>query len=137
MPEGRITAAVILHNLLAFLTFEASVLERLEGCPRDEDLPQWDTALRVWQHYRTTLPQAAPPMPVPDPGSAPAELNFTGAGAGMTFRVTCTRGGRKHCFTSMEAAAHLGAGLIKRYGWKVQMKEADLEVLLTVSGTMG
>lgn len=52
----------------------------------------------------------------------------------MTFRVTCTRGGRKHCFTSMEAAAHLGEGLMQRFGWKVQMKEADLEVLLTVSG---
>lgn len=52
----------------------------------------------------------------------------------VTFRVTCTRSGRKHCFSSMEAAGALGAGLVRRFGWKVQMKDADLEVLLAVSG---
>jgi hypothetical protein len=37
----------------------------------------------------------------------------------------------------MEAAAKLGAGLVQRFGWKVQMKDADLEVLLFVSGMGG
>lgn len=34
----------------------------------------------------------------------------------------------------MDAAAHLGAGLIEKFGWKVQMKGAMLEVLLKVVG---
>lgn len=51
-----------------------------------------------------------------------------------TFRVTCVRSGRKHSFTSMDAAGKLGAGLAKHFGWKVQMKNADIEVLLNISG---
>ena len=50
-----------------------------------------------------------------------------------TFRVTCTRGGRKHCFSSMDAAKHFGAGLARYFGWKVQLKNPDLEVLLGIS----
>lgn len=50
-----------------------------------------------------------------------------------TFRVTCTRGGRKHTFTSMDAARHFGAGLVRHFGWKVQLKNPDLEVLLGIS----
>jgi len=50
-----------------------------------------------------------------------------------TFRVTCTRGGRKHTFSSMDAARHFGAGLVKYFGWKVQLKNPDLEVLLGIS----
>lgn len=107
-------------------------------CPREEDVPQWDAALAVWRHYRTTLSQKTTPQtPVPSlepAGHTPLEP-ASHTPTEVTFRVTCTRGGRKHCFTSMEAAARLGAGLIQRYGWKVQMKEADLEVLLAVSGT--
>lgn len=55
-------------------------------------------------------------------------------GRDITFRVTCTRGGRKHRFTSQDAAKHFGAGLARCFGWKVQLKQADVEVLLVVSG---
>lgn len=55
-------------------------------------------------------------------------------GDAVSFRVTCVRGGRKHSFSSMEAAGRLGAGLVKQYGWKVQMKNADIEVLLNIQG---
>ena len=47
----------------------------------------------------------------------------------VTFRVTCTRGGGKHCFSSMDAARCFGAGLAQRFGWTVQLKNAELEVL--------
>ena len=52
----------------------------------------------------------------------------------LTFRATCTRGGRKHCFTSQDAAKYFGAGLAQYFGWKVQLKQPDIEVLLTISG---
>lgn len=50
-----------------------------------------------------------------------------------SFRVTCTRGGRKHSFSSVEAASRLGSGLNQRFSWKVQMKHPDLEVLLNIA----
>ncbi len=55
-------------------------------------------------------------------------------GDSTAFRVTCVRGGRKHVFSSMEAAGRLGAGLEKRFGWKVLMKNYDIEVLLNIRG---
>lgn len=55
-------------------------------------------------------------------------------GTPVTFRVTCTRGGGKHSFSSMDAARYFGAGLARRFGWTVQLKNAELEVLLTIMG---
>ncbi len=55
-------------------------------------------------------------------------------GNAVAFRVTCVRGGRKHVFSSMEAAGMLGAGLVKLFGWKAQMKNHDIEVLLNIHG---
>ncbi len=52
----------------------------------------------------------------------------------VTFRVTCVRRGKKHGFSSMEAASKLGAGLSKLFGWKPQMKNYDIEVLLNIHG---
>ena len=54
--------------------------------------------------------------------------------SGITFRATCTRGGRKHGFTSQDAAKHFGAGLARYFGWKVQLKQPDIEILLVISG---
>lgn len=108
---------------------QGSVLERLKELPQDDQLPHWESALRVWRHYQAVLHTHHPASPTGTTASDTEE-------GPTTFRVTCTRGGRKHGFTSMEAAAHLGAGLIQRFGWKVQMKEADLEVLLNISGRL-
>ena len=55
-------------------------------------------------------------------------------GDSTAFRVSCVRGGRQHVFSSMEAAGRLGAGLEKRFGWKVLMKNYDIEVLLNIRG---
>lgn len=55
-------------------------------------------------------------------------------GRDITFRATCTRGGRKHSFTSQEAAKYFGAGLACYFGWKVQLKQPDIEVLLDIAG---
>ena len=56
-----------------------------------------------------------------------------GATRQISFRVTCNRIGRKHCFSSVEAASHFGAGLARYFGWKVQLKDPDLEVLLNIA----
>ena len=66
----------------------------------------------------------------PDSPSAASATNETP----VTFRVTCTRGGGKHSFSSMDAARCFGAGLARRFGWTVQLKNAELEVLLTIMG---
>ena len=55
-------------------------------------------------------------------------------GRDITFRATCTRAGRKHCFSSQDAAKHFGAGLACYFGWKVRLKQPDVEVLLDISG---
>ncbi len=115
---------------------QGSVLERLKVLPHDDQLPQWESALRVWQHYQTIVLPTKHSSSSDDIASAPQSTCRPNSGGPTTFRVTCSRGGRKHVFTSNEAAAHLGAGLIQRFGWKVKMKEADLEVLLKISGTV-
>ena len=66
----------------------------------------------------------------PDSPSAASATNETP----VTFRVTCTRGGGKHSFSSMDAARCFGAGLVRRFGWTVKLKNAELEVLLTIMG---
>ena len=52
----------------------------------------------------------------------------------ITFRVTCSRGGRKHSFSSQDAAKYFGAGLAEYFGWRVKLKEFDIEILLGISG---
>lgn len=65
------------------------------------------------------------------PDSVTAQTD--GAPQQTSFRVTCNRIGRKHCFSSVEAASHFGAGLARYFGWKVQLKNPDLEVLLSIA----
>lgn len=50
-----------------------------------------------------------------------------------TFRVTCTRTGRKHTVSSMEVAKHFGSGVYLLFGWKVQLTHPDIEVLLSIT----
>ena len=128
MLQKCTVSRIVASSAKIFKKKKDTVLERLTQTPKEEDVPLWEDALKVWRHYKTT---------------SEARLSLSGEeGVGpeseprpsLTFRVTCTRSGRKHCFTSTDAAARLGAGLVGRYGWKVQMKNADLEVLLAVSG---
>ena len=82
-----------------------------------------------------SLTGPAPPL-APEDGT---ELRPYHALLGMrevTLRVTCTRGGRKHSFSSQEAAGHFGGGLARYFGWKVQLKQPAMEVLLNISDDM-
>ena len=134
------------------------MLQRLEQLPFGGSC-DWDTPLLAWQYYQETLSSSAgvaetvqPPLPdvettpsikpVDTQADATCDSDSLGAEVRLssikekpvTFRVTCTRGGRKHCFTSMDAARSLGAGLARRFGWTVQLKKPSLEVLLTIVG---
>jgi len=48
-----------------------------------------------------------------------------------SFRVTASRGGT-HEFRSQEVAAAAGAGVVQRYGWRVDLTGYDVEVMVDV-----
>lgn len=48
------------------------------------------------------------------------------------FRVTCTRTGNNHSFSSPEAAAKFGGGINDWFGWRVDLSHPDIEVLLNI-----
>ncbi|XP_041350135.1 THUMP domain-containing protein 3-like [Gigantopelta aegis] len=49
-----------------------------------------------------------------------------------TFRVTCNRTGEGHSFDSMCAAANFGDAVQTYFGWNVDMKNFDIEVILNI-----
>lgn len=50
-----------------------------------------------------------------------------------SFRVTCSRTGSKHSFSSVEAAASFGGSLNDLFHWRVDLSNADIEVLLNIT----
>ena len=50
-----------------------------------------------------------------------------------SFRVTCYRNGKKHCFQSPQAACVFGGAVQDYLQWNVKMKEYDLEVVLDIN----
>jgi len=48
------------------------------------------------------------------------------------FRVTCTRTGNNHSFSSPEAAAKFGGGINDWFHWHVDLSNPDIEVLLNI-----
>ena len=49
------------------------------------------------------------------------------------FRATCYRTGQNHAFNSMCAAANFGGAVQTYFGWNVDMKNFDIEVVLTIN----
>jgi len=49
-----------------------------------------------------------------------------------SFRATCYRSGTSHCFQSPEAAAHFGGAVQDFFGWKVDLSNYDIEVVLCI-----
>ncbi|XP_071082717.1 tRNA (guanine(6)-N(2))-methyltransferase THUMP3-like [Haliotis cracherodii] len=52
-----------------------------------------------------------------------------------SFRVTCNRAGEGHNFDSMCAAANFGGAVQNYFGWNVDMKKFDVEVILNIEWT--
>jgi len=55
-----------------------------------------------------------------------------GALARPSFRITAARAG-EHAFISQQVAAAAGAGVVERYGWKVDLEGYDLDVRVYVT----
>ncbi|KAM4652888.1 tRNA (guanine(6)-N(2))-methyltransferase THUMP3 [Discoglossus pictus] len=51
----------------------------------------------------------------------------------LKFRVTCSRAGDNHSFTSNDAARDFGGAVQDHFKWKADMKNFDVEVLLNIS----
>jgi len=49
-----------------------------------------------------------------------------------SFRATCHRTGSHHCFQSPAAAAHFGGAVQDYFGWKVDLSNYDIEVVLWI-----
>uniref|UniRef100_S4R892 THUMP domain containing 3 n=1 Tax=Petromyzon marinus TaxID=7757 RepID=S4R892_PETMA len=62
----------------------------------------------------------------------PEELPGGDGGRTLRFRVTCNRAGDGHSFTSMEVAREFGGAVQDHFGWKADMKNFDVEVLVNI-----
>jgi len=50
----------------------------------------------------------------------------------LSFRATCYRTGKHHCFQSPDAAAHFGGAVQEYFGWNVDLNNYDIEVVLCI-----
>ena len=74
-------------------------------------------------------------FPQPDHGSTSNKFQGNESLATSTlprFRVTCTRTGNNHSFSSPEAAAKFGGGINDWFHWRVDLSNPDIEVLLNI-----
>ncbi|KAM6980742.1 tRNA (guanine(6)-N(2))-methyltransferase THUMP3 [Aplochiton taeniatus] len=69
----------------------------------------------------------------PDVDSSPQDSEESAAEDKVTkFRVTCSRAGDKHSFSSNEAARDFGGAVQEFFQWKADMTKFDVEVLLNI-----
>lgn len=69
----------------------------------------------------------------PDVESSPQDSEESAAEDKVTkFRVTCSRAGDKHSFSSNEAARDFGGAVQEFFQWKADMTKFDVEVLLNI-----
>lgn len=154
-----VRAAHVNIHIVVMAINQLTVLERLECLPQDESIDWW-TPLAAWQYYQelvkgssgggggggeghegvevdagseTELSGIVPPTAIDTSSSSSSSTAFPEQFRDVSFRVTCTRTG-KHSFKSMEAAGSLGAGVIRHFGWRVDLKNSDIEILLCISG---
>ncbi|XP_075525695.1 tRNA (guanine(6)-N(2))-methyltransferase THUMP3-like [Dermacentor variabilis] len=96
---------------------------------------RWETGLEVWRRMH---PNAKFELAdffhqrQKEPDSGAGDEKETDKKEGPKFRVTCHRSGENHKFTSMEAAAVFGGAVNDFFGWGVDMRNYDLEVVLHV-----
>nr|XP_020463498.1 THUMP domain-containing protein 3 [Monopterus albus] len=69
----------------------------------------------------------------PDTETCAQDLEESAAMAKLIkFRVTCSRAGDKHSFSSNEAARDFGGAVQEFFQWKADMTKFDIEVLLNI-----
>lgn len=62
----------------------------------------------------------------------PDQEDLLPEGKVLKFRVTCSRAGDKHSFSSNEAARDFGGAVQEHFQWKADMTKFDIEVLLNI-----
>ncbi|CAL9704665.1 unnamed protein product [Knipowitschia caucasica] len=67
-----------------------------------------------------------------DAETSPPDLEETAEAKVIKFRVTCSRAGDKHSFSSNEAARDFGGAVQEHFQWKADMTKFDIEVLLNI-----
>lgn len=80
------------------------------------------------------LPEAAAPAEIQSKVESTAEVEDSTEAAPeakvIKFRVTCSRAGDKHSFSSNEAARDFGGAVQEFFQWKADMTKFDVEVVL-------
>ncbi|KAH6921800.1 hypothetical protein HPB50_004999 [Hyalomma asiaticum] len=96
---------------------------------------RWETALEVWRRMHPSAKFELADFfrkHQMEPNSGAGDEKEAEKKEGPKFRVTCHRSGENHKFTSMEAAAVFGGAVNDTFGWGVDMRNFDLEVVLHV-----
>ncbi len=105
--------------------FQEQSLEFLKELVTSQD---WSIPLAAWKQFTNSTHH----LERPPEGTKNQHENLP------IFRVTCTRSskeGRKHNFSSQEAASATGGRINDIFGWPVKMKDFDLEILVDVNDT--
>ena len=92
---------------------------------------EWALAFSVWAKY-SGFHGRLRSEPAKELESVEPEAK-KGRGQLPSFRVTCSRSGSGHCFSSMEAAAMFGGRVNRAFGWRVDLTSWDMEVLLNIA----
>uniref|UniRef100_A0A3Q4C0Z4 THUMP domain-containing protein n=1 Tax=Mola mola TaxID=94237 RepID=A0A3Q4C0Z4_MOLML len=69
---------------------------------------------------------------MPDTSSTQDAVEAAPEAKVIRFRVTCSRAGDKHSFSSNEAARDFGGAVQEFFQWKADMTKFDIEVLLNI-----
>ncbi|KAJ7999210.1 hypothetical protein DPEC_G00213090 [Dallia pectoralis] len=70
--------------------------------------------------------------PLSEPQEVPGQEGQELVTKVLKFRVTCSRAGDKHSFSSNEAARDFGGAVQEFFQWKADMTKFDIEVLLNI-----
>lgn len=104
-------------------------LAKIERVVDDLD---WIKGLDVWKIKNASEDVGADAAEARDDGNDVDGQHVLSSAPSFRFRVTCNRAGQNHSFQSQEAAALLGSGVIGKFGWKADMSNFDVEVLLNI-----
>ncbi|KAF6022950.1 THUMPD3 [Bugula neritina] len=117
--------------MVEFADENTAALDQLEDLVPQVD---WQTGLNVWSHF-TDFPHTVSSLPVdskPELDRGDRDLQ-TSTVPLPKYRATCHRAGQHHKFSSPEAGHRLGGIIQTRFGWNVNLKDFDLEVVIRIT----
>ncbi|OQR73522.1 THUMP domain-containing protein 3-like [Tropilaelaps mercedesae] len=90
----------------------------------------WKRSVEIWRRLRA--PEMCLDRVFALEGQSPEQAEADGREGLPHFRVTCNRTGPNHRFTSMQAAAKVGASVNDLFHWKVDMKGFNLHIFVNI-----